>query len=100
MAASGPDAGPTFVFDGECGICRYWVDYWRGLTGDRVDYRSYQEAAADFPAIAPDAFRTAVQYIEPGGATYSGAAATFRLLRNAPGRAAWWWLYRHVPGFA
>jgi len=27
----------TLVFDGDCGICRYWVDYWRGLTGERVD---------------------------------------------------------------
>jgi predicted DCC family thiol-disulfide oxidoreductase YuxK len=91
---------PTFVYDGECGICRYWVDYWRALTGDRVDYRPYQEAATDFPAIAPEAFRRAVQYIETDGTTYSGAAATLRLLTNAPGRAPWWWFYAHAPGFA
>ncbi|HKN08667.1 MAG TPA: lipase maturation factor family protein, partial [Pseudomonadota bacterium] len=23
-----------------------------------------------------------------------------RLLRHAPGRGGWWWLYRHLPGFA
>ena len=34
------------------------------------------------------------------GASYSGAAATFRVLRGVPGRGAWWWLYAHVPGFA
>jgi predicted DCC family thiol-disulfide oxidoreductase YuxK len=100
LADSQPNSSPTFVYDGDCGICRYWVDYWRGLTDDRVDYRPYQEAAADFPAISPEAFRRAVQYIEPDGATYSGAAATFRLLRNAPGRAPWWWLYAGAPGFA
>src|SRR5207244_8263605 len=31
---------------------------------------------------------------------YSGAAATYRVLRHVPGRGAWWWLYAHVPGFA
>ena len=41
-----------------------------------------------------------MQLIEPDGRIYSGAAATFRLLSYAPGRGAWWWLYRHVPGFA
>jgi hypothetical protein len=42
---------PTLVYDGECGICRYWVTYWQDLTEDRVIYRSYQEAATDFPSI-------------------------------------------------
>ncbi len=94
------DTHPTLVYDGDCGICRYWVDYWRGLTGERVAYRPYQEAAADFPAIPPAAFRQAIQFIEPDGQVHSGAAATFRVLRDVPGRAAWWWLYAHLPGFA
>ena len=90
----------TFVFDGDCGICRTWVDYWRQLTGDKVAYRPYQEAAADFPAIPSDEFKHAVQLIETDGQVYSGAGATFRLLSYAPSKGAWWWLYRHVPGFA
>jgi predicted DCC family thiol-disulfide oxidoreductase YuxK len=91
---------PTLVYDGDCGICRYWVDYWRGLTKGAVLYRPYQEAAADFPGIPRDAFPGAIQLIEADGQVYSGAAATYRLLRNVPGRAAWWWLYQHLPGFA
>ena len=93
-------ARPTLVYDGDCGICRYWVDYWQALTGDRVVYRPYQEAAADFPAIPLEAFRRSIQLIEPDGSMYAGAAATYRVLRHAPGRASWWWLYTHVPGFA
>jgi len=93
-------ARPTLVYDGDCGICRYWVDYWQGLTGERVIYRPYQEAAVDFPAIPLEAFRDAIQLIEPDGKVYSGAAATYRVLRHVPGRGAWWWLYTHVPGFA
>jgi predicted DCC family thiol-disulfide oxidoreductase YuxK len=91
---------PTLVYDGDCGICRYWVDYWQGLTGGQVIYRSYQEAAADFPAIPVETFQQAIQLIEPDGNVYSGAAATYRVLRRVPERRAWWWLYAHVPGFA
>jgi predicted DCC family thiol-disulfide oxidoreductase YuxK len=91
---------PTLVYDGDCGICRYWVDYWRELSGERVIYRPYQEAAADFPAIAPEKFQRAIQFIERDGRIYSGAAATFRVLRYASGRAAWWWCYTNLPGFA
>jgi hypothetical protein len=31
-----PDDRPLFIFDGDCGFCRMWVEYWRRLTGDRV----------------------------------------------------------------
>jgi predicted DCC family thiol-disulfide oxidoreductase YuxK len=91
---------PTLVYDGDCGVCRYWVAYWRDLTDERVLYRPYQEAAADFPDIPLEAFRRAIQLMEPGGGRYSGAAATFRVLSHAPGRAGWWYCYTHLPGFA
>ena len=90
---------PTLVYDGDCGICRYWVDYWRGLTGERVVYRPYQEAAADFPAIAPaKRFGTPFSSSSPTGRRIQARAATFRVLREAPGRGAWWWLYAHRAG--
>ena len=91
---------PTFVFDGDCGICRTWVDYWQRLTGGQVAYRPYQEAAADFPGISADEFEHAVQLIETDGQVYSGAGATFRMLSYAPSKRAWWRLYGHAPGFA
>jgi predicted DCC family thiol-disulfide oxidoreductase YuxK len=91
---------PTLVYDGDCAVCRYWVNYWQELTGGRVVYRSYQNAAADFPAISSEEFRRAIQFIEPGGQVYAGAAAAFRVLRQAPRRAAWWWCYAHLAGFA
>lgn len=90
----------TLVYDGDCGICRYWVDYWKQQTGDHVVYRPYQEAAGDFPAIPRERFARAIQLIEPDGTIYAAAAATFRTLRYAPGRAAWWWMYERIPGFA
>jgi predicted DCC family thiol-disulfide oxidoreductase YuxK len=91
---------PTLVYDGDCGVCVRWVAYWKALTGDAVVYRPYQEAAADFPAIAPAAFRRAIRFIAPDGTVLSGAAATYKVLSYAPGKGFWWWLYRRVPGFA
>ena len=61
------EARETLVYDGDCGICRYWVSYWERQTGGRVVYRPYQEAAADFPTISLAAFERAIQLIEPGG---------------------------------
>jgi len=91
---------PTLVYDGDCAICRYWVTYWQGLIDGRVAFRPYQEAAADFPTIPLRSFERSIQLIEPDGRVYSGAAATFRVLRFAPGRGAWWWCYAHLPGVA
>ena len=96
----GGRARPTLIYDGDCGICRRWIDYWAALTGDRVVYRAYQEAAGDYPEIPRDDFRHAIQFIEPDGRAYSGAAATYRVLRFAPGRRWWWQLYANAPGFA
>ncbi len=95
-----PHPVPTLVYDGDCAICRYWVLYWQGLTGERVLYRPYQEAAPDFPSIPVETFQRAIQLIERDGRVYSGAAATFRVLRDAPGRGVWWWCYQKLPGFA
>ena len=95
-----PHPVPTLVYDGDCAICRYWVSYWQGLTGEHVLYRPYQEAALEFPSIPVETFQRAMQLIERDGQVYSGAAATFRVLRNAPGRGVWWWCYQKLPGFA
>ena len=78
-------ARPTLVYDGDCGICRYWVRYWDGLTGGQVAYRPYQDAAADYPTIPLDAFKRAIQFIAPDGAVYAGAAATFQVLAVCSG---------------
>jgi predicted DCC family thiol-disulfide oxidoreductase YuxK len=94
------DGRATLVFDGECAICRSWVNYWQRLTNKRVVYRPYQDAAADFPAIRREAFERAIWLIEPDGQVFSGAAATYRVLRYAQGHGGWWWMYAHIPGFA
>ena len=66
---------PLLVFDGECPFCRAWVDYWKRLTGDRIDYAPYQEVGARFPGISPEQFATAAKLILPNREVRSGAHA-------------------------
>src|SRR6516225_5864409 len=101
-AVEPPIAGarPLLVYDGDCGFCGYSVRYWKKLTGDRVDYRPYQEVAAQYPAIPTADFQRAVQFITPGGHRSSAAEASFLTLSHAPGKGFWLALYRRLPGFA
>jgi predicted DCC family thiol-disulfide oxidoreductase YuxK len=91
---------PLLIYDGDCGFCGYWARYWNGLTGDRVEYRPYQQVAGQHPAIPVADFRRAVQYIAPDGRRASAAEASFLTLSHAPGRGIWLSLYRRGPGFA
>src|SRR4051794_17966568 len=69
---------PLLVFDGDCAFCRQWVSRWRGMTGDRVEYRPYQEVVDRLPTIGRERFERAAWLIEPDGRTSRGAAAVFR----------------------
>ena len=71
---------PLMAFDGDCGFCRAWIARWREITGDRVDYKPYQEVARDLPQIPVTAFAAAVHLLEPDGRISRGAEAVFRSL--------------------
>lgn len=90
---------PLLLYDGDCGFCRRWIARWRRLTGDRVDYAPYQEAAARFPMISLQKFEAAMQLVEPDGHVSSSAEAVFRTLVYG-GKHFPLWCYRHLPGFA
>ncbi len=91
---------PQLIYDGECGFCAYWARYWEQLTGDKVEYRPYQQAAAQHPTISEAEFRRAVQFVAPDGRRASAAEASFLTLSQAPGKGFWLALYRHLPGFS
>src|SRR4051794_16508609 len=88
------------IYDGDCGFCRSWVERWRGITGDRVEYRPAREVSGRFPEIGPEGFASRCWLIEPDGRASGGALAVLRLYalagegRFLPG------LYERVPGFA
>jgi len=95
-----PPSKPLVVFDGDCGFCRFWIERWKSITGDRLDYEPYQEAAGRFPEISVEEFRRSMQLVLPSGEVFSGAEAVFRALSEVPGRGHWFAMYRRVPGFA
>jgi predicted DCC family thiol-disulfide oxidoreductase YuxK len=90
---------PLLVYDGDCNFCRRWIERWRKLTGDRVDYASSQEVADRFPQIPKEKFAASVILIDSSGVHFSGAEAVFRTLVYA--KKKWpLWFYEKIPGVA
>ena len=83
---------PRLVYDGDCGFCRYTVDYAHAVTGDAVDYVPYQSVADQYPDQSADDFANSIWFFAPG-VTASGADAAFRTLA-ASGRTRWLRVYR------
>jgi len=71
---------PLLIFDGRCGFCRIWIDYWKRLTAGRIDFAPSQEVEDRFPQISREAFAQAVQLVRPDGTVASGARAVFETL--------------------
>jgi lipase maturation factor 1 len=91
---------PLLIWDGECDFCRLWIDRWREITAGKVDYATYQKAAARFPEIPVEQFQRAMVFIEPDGKAFFAAEAVYRSLGFRFSRKWLAWSYDHVPGFA
>jgi len=91
---------PLLIFDGRCGFCRIWINYWRQLTGSELGYAPSQEVGPQFPEIASEKFSQSVLLVQPDGQVAEGAKAVFLSLMYAPGLRWLFWAYEHVPGFA
>ncbi|MGD0836837.1 MAG: DCC1-like thiol-disulfide oxidoreductase family protein [Polyangia bacterium] len=88
-----PPPRPVLIFDGECRFCSLWIQRWRQMTGDVIDYLPARDASigARFPEIPAAAFAQAVQLVDSDGRVYAAAEAVLRTLARA-GR--WRWLLR------
>jgi predicted DCC family thiol-disulfide oxidoreductase YuxK len=71
---------PLLIYDGKCGFCKIWLDYWRKLTGDRVEYAPSQEVGERYPQIPKENFSLGVQLVRPDGSVASNARAVFETL--------------------
>ena len=89
---------PLLIFDGDCRFCRLWIERWRAITGESVEYAPYQEAAASLPNIPLERFHEAVYLVDTDGRIYRAAEAVFRSLAVRPGWRGLLWAYRRVPG--
>src|SRR5881392_2603501 len=95
-----PPTKPLIIWDGECHFCWRWIERWREITRDAVDYATSQESAERFPEIPREQFERSVIFIESDGSVFLGAEAVFRSLRCRSSRKWLAWSYDHVPGFA
>src|SRR5438477_261890 len=91
---------PLLIWDGECDICRLWIERWREITEGKVDYATYQEAGVRFPEIPVDQFTRAMAFIKPDGDVFFAADAVYRSLAYRRSRRLLAWSYDRVPGFA
>jgi lipase maturation factor 1 len=91
---------PLVIFDGRCGFCRIWIEYWKIITRGRVAYAPSQEVGGRFPHIPEDEFGKSVQLVTSAGEVVRGARAVFMTLTYAPAMAWLLWAYNHLPGFA
>lgn len=91
---------PLLIYDGECGFCSAWISRWRGITGDSIDYATYQEVASNYPHISNSQFQNSVQLIESDQKVFSGAEAVFKTLAYNPKRRWLLKLYESMPGFS
>src|ERR1700728_4634394 len=95
-----PPSRPLVLYDGRCGFCKIWIEYWKVLTGGRLEYAPSQEAGPRYPQIPGKNFGESVQLVMPDGGVLSGAQAVYVTLTYAPGWSWLLWAYSHVPGFA
>lgn len=91
---------PLLIYDGRCGFCRIWIEYWKAITAGKVAYAASQDVGSGYPQIPSEKFRESVQLVLPGGEAISGARAVFVTLTYARGMAWLLWAYESVPGFA
>jgi len=89
---------PLLIYDGDCSFCIRWVERWRLITRDRVDYKPYQDVYTAFPQISLQTFKESVQLIDSDEKVYAGAEAVFRTLRYDSRQRGLWWAYERVPG--
>lgn len=90
---------PLLIYDGDCEFCRWWIERWKRMTGDVVDYAPYQEVVEEYPNISLQEFKRSLQLVHQDGSVSSGARAVFESLEKVPAKKWILWSYRHVPGF-
>ena len=95
-----PPPKPLLIWDGDCDFCRLWIERWRQITADKVDYATYQRVADHFHEIPTDQFNRSLVLIQPNGTVVFAAEAVYRSLADRRSRKWLSWSYDHIPGFA
>jgi len=100
LRVSNPPPKPLIIWDGECLFCRRWIERWREITRDEVDYETSQNVGGKFPEISRQQFERSVILIEADGSVFTRGEAVFRSLRCRSSKRWLAWSYYHMPGFS
>ncbi len=92
-----PPSQHSLIWDGECGFCKFWKTRWEERAPE-VLFKTYQQAAQDFPDFPLKEFKKASRLIETDGAVYSGPDSAYRILWHA-GNIDWHKLYTSTSWF-
>src|SRR5437879_6744718 len=85
LRVSNPPPTPLLIWDGECDFCRLWIERWREITGGKVNYATFQEAAERFPEVPVDQFTRAMAFIKPDGDVFFAARSEERRVGKSCG---------------
>lgn len=73
-----PEKRPLLIWDGTCGLCKWWAYHFRYLLDNRIALETSQEARKRISDITDQEFEEAVFLIEKDGRVTQGAEAAFR----------------------
>jgi predicted DCC family thiol-disulfide oxidoreductase YuxK len=90
---------PVLLYDGNCAFCLRWITRWRSVTGDKIEYAPYQEAADRFPDILRPSLGESAWLVEPDGRLTGSAAGIFRAFWLSGNKRFYQWAYEDVPFF-
>jgi lipase maturation factor 1 len=100
LRVANPPSRPLLIWDGDCHFCRRWVERWREITRDEVDYEASQRIGERFPEISREQLERSVIFIDTNGDVSFSAEAVFRSLRCRSSKKWLAWSYEKVPGIA
>ena len=83
-----PSIQGTVVYDGTCGVCQAFVDYFKKRSvGDELEFVAYQ--LADLNSISPELTEhmadKAMYFVHKDGTRFEGAQGVYEVLKRLPG---------------
>lgn len=73
-----PENKPLLIWDGNCGLCKWWAHHFHYLLDSRIELETSQEARKRISDISDEEFNNYVFLLEPSGCTTKGAEAAYR----------------------
>ncbi|MFB6212270.1 MAG: lipase maturation factor family protein [Candidatus Magasanikbacteria bacterium] len=91
---------PLFIYDGNCGFCKFWVERWKHKVGNEVEFCPYQKIHKNFKNISKKDFQKSSKIVLPNKEIKEGAEGIFELFSYKDGVSWGKFIYQYIPGFS